>query len=351
MADGGNVMRTLSRSMPTAPMQRLIARRLASSVDDLVADASERGPMTDADGKSGALIEQVVIGGEPFVLKHVDCRSDWIMRQTGDIGGWPITVWESGLLDQLPSCIDHTYVGAAREDRHGAVLMRDVSAWLVPPGDDPLPLDRHLQFLEHLATCHAAYWGWADTIGLMPLGTRYCWFSDTALRCEAALGSPQEVPGIAREGWRRLPERAPRLTESLFPLRDVPWPLVDALAREPHTFLHGDWKVANLGSAPDGRTILIDWALPGAGPPLIELAHYLALNRARLPVGHSREDVIEAYRVALERHGVATDPWWDRQLALCLLGMMVMLGWEKAYGDDDELAWWEARALEGAALL
>ncbi len=61
--------------------------------------------------------------------------------------------------------------------------------------------------------------------------------------------------------------------------------------------------------------------------------------------------MIEAYRVALERHGVATDPWWDRQLALCLLGMMVMLGWEKAYGDDDELAWWEARALEGAALL
>jgi len=37
---------------------------------------------------------------------------------------------------------------------------------------------------------------------------------------------------------------------------------------------------------------------------------------------------------------------------LCLLGALVQFGWEKALGGyDDELAWWEARAVEGARLL
>jgi hypothetical protein len=337
--------------MAAVPGQPLVPRPTAASVDELVADATVRVPMTDADGKSGAVLERVELGGERYVLKHADRRNDWIMRQAGDLAGWPITVWSSGVLDLMPECIDHTYVGAARHGDHGAVLMRDVSQWLVPATDDPVPAEQHLRFLDHLAQVHAACWGWTDSIGLMPPGNRLCWFSDAALACEVELGSPAEVPGIAHEGWSRLPGRAPRLAATLQPLRDEPWPLSDALAREPHTFLHGDWKFANLGSGPDGRTILIDWALPGAGPPLIELAHYVALNRARLPVGHSTENTIDEYRRALERHGIDTEPWWDRQLALCLLGMMLLLGWEKAYGSDEELAWWEARAIEGAARL
>jgi hypothetical protein len=30
---------------------------------------------------------------------------------------------------------------------------------------------------------------------------------------------------------------------------------------------------------------------------------------------------------------------------------MVLLGWEKALGPPDDLAWWELRVLEGAELL
>ena len=45
-------------------------------------------------------------------------------------------------------------------------------------------------------------------------------------------------------------------------------------------------------------------------------------------------------------------PWWDRQLALCLLGAMVLFGWEKALGGyDEELAWWETESVRAAALL
>ena len=68
---------------------------------------------------------------------------------------------------------------------------------------------------------------------------------------------------------------------------------------------------------------------------------YLALNRARLP--ESKEQSIETYRGALERSGIATAEWWDRQLGLSTIAIMVCFGWEKAVGDPDELAWWDGQ--------
>ena len=120
---------------------------VATSVDELIAGASARAPMESADSKSGARFERVVIDGERFVLKHVDTASDWIMRQTGDIGLCPVLTWERGIVDLAPSCIDHATVGAAREGRAGAVLMRDVSELMVPSGDAPISSQQHEQFL------------------------------------------------------------------------------------------------------------------------------------------------------------------------------------------------------------
>jgi hypothetical protein len=76
---------------------------------------------------------------------------------------------------------------------------------------------------------------------------------------------------------------------------------------------------------------------------------YLALNRSRLPI--TKEATIAEFRAALERHGVDTTSWWERQLGLCTVGMMATMAWEKAVGDADELAWWEAAALDGARYL
>ena len=45
---------------------------------------------------------------------------------------------------------------------------------------------------------------------------------------------------------------------------------------------------------------------------------------------------------------MTTEPWWTRQLDLCLLGMAATMGWEKAVGDPAELAWWSARAQDAA---
>jgi hypothetical protein len=58
------------------------------------------------------------------------------------------------------------------------------------------------------------------------------------------------------------------------------------------------------GTHPDGRTILLDWAFPGAGPACWDRCWYLALNRARLP--EPKEAAISRFRAALEDRGIDT---------------------------------------------
>jgi hypothetical protein len=127
-------------------------------------------------------------------------------------------------------------------------------------------------------------------------------------------------------------------------VHDDPTILTSRLSGLPGTFLHGDRKMGNLGSHPDGRTILLDWTLPGGGPACWDLCWYLALNRARLP--EQKEAAIGRFRAALEGRGIATAAWWQEQLDLCLIGVMATFGWEKALGDAGELSWWEARVAD-----
>ncbi len=343
----------MSDPAPAAPL--LTPRLLAPSVDELLAGARRLGEHRPDDARSSALFEQVEVDGERCVVKYVHPDHDFTMRVSGDLGCRPRRVWQLGLMDLAPDVIDHATLGAApwgRNDWGVALLMRDVSAELVPADDDPLPEDQHLRFLDHCAAMAARAWGWHDDLGLLPHRLRWGWFGADQMAGEAALGFPERVPEIAVEGWQRFAERAPaRIATLVEDLRHEPDALATALRATPQTFLHGDWKLGNLGTAGDGRTVLLDWAYPGEGPVGHELAWYLALNRARLPVGHTKESTIDAFRAALARHGIDTAGWWERQLGLCLLGGLVQFGWEKALGDDDELAWWCTAAADGARWL
>ncbi len=334
----------------------LTPRPVHESVADLLAGCTDRRPFAPADPRSATRFESVTIDGERLILKHVHLDDDFTMRVSGDLGCRPLRVWEAGLMDLAPDAIDHAVLAVARGDgRNGwgaALLLRDASTELVPPGDEPISERQHLAFLDHLAAMSAAAWGWHDDRELLQPERRWAWFSDVSLGGERDLGWPEDVPRIAAEGWERFAARAPvSVRELIDPLRRDPTPIVDALRTTPWTLVHGDWKLGNLGTAADGRTILIDWAYPGAGPVGHELAWYLALNRARLPVGHTKESTIDDLRSALERQGIETSGWWDRQLELCLLGALVQFGWEKAFGPDDELGWWCSRAVEGGRRL
>ena len=328
-----------------------------ASVAELIADATERTVLDEVPGKSGARLERVVIGGQPYVLKHLDLAEDWTMRASGCLRGAPLLAWERGILARLPACFNQPIVGVAPQPGHGpapsggcALLMRDVSPWLVPATDEPIGLDQHLRFLRHMAALHAAFWGCGRECEVVPVMHRYLELSPWLARAEAAVGSAHLVPRLVGEGWPRLAEVAPTAAAIVTPLARDPGPLVEALEATPQTFVHSNWKLDNLGTDDEGRTVVLDWEQPGRGSALSDLAWYLAINCRRLP--QRKEDAIDAYRRALEECGIGTEPWWERQLALCLLGALVQFGWEKALGGyDEELAWWEAQAVRAAPLL
>ncbi len=324
--------------------------RLADSLEELVAGATDRREVRTPDARSGARFETLRIAGVPHFLKSLSAADDWIMRVTGNDSHWEYLVWCAGIYDETPPVIDHAMVGMALEGTGPtarlSMLMTDRSADLVPPGDEQVPLPHHADWIDHMAAGHAHFLGWRDDLGLQDLSRRWLYFAPATIAPELEV---DDVPGpvaVAHQGWGLLPERAPRLHDLVTAVHRDPDALSDALRATPLTFVAGDWKLGNVGRRPDGRTVLLDWAYPGEAPPCWDLTWYLALNRARLP--ESKEATIARYRERLEAHGVDTTDWWDRQLGLSLVGIAAVFAWEKAVGDQDELEWWERAALDGA---
>ena len=314
-------------------------RPVASSAAELLAGATGRTPLNRSDGKSAVPMDRLFIDGAPYVTKTISPALDWITRATGDYGCRVLACWRDGILDALPDCIDHAIVGVAHEPatQTTTLLMHDVDPWLVPEGDTLISLEQHRTFLDHMAHLHATFWGRLDLPVLTPMTTRYLTLTPLTAQVEQALGSGADVPALLPRCWDALDAAAPDAARIARWLAADPWPLVSALDATPQTLVHADWKLGNLGSHPDGRTVLLDWQWPGIGPACLDLIWYLAINAARLP--ESKESAIEAYRASLEGHDVETTGWFDRQLSLAILGGSVQLGWNKV-DDDTELSWW-----------
>jgi hypothetical protein len=236
-------------------------------------------------------------------------------------------------------------VSGQGDDAELAMLMRDVAAHLVPEGDTVVPAAQHQGFVEHLAELSAAFWKWRDTMGgLTTMAQRVRFFAPDNIAVELTADAVPGPIAAADKGWALLADRSPALLRVARAVHDDPGLVCDRLAATPCTFLHGDWKMGNLGTQPDGRTILLDWAYPGSGAACWDLCWYMALNRTRLP--ESKEATMERFRRALEHLGLPTASWWEAQLDLCMVGMMAAFGWEKALGDDEELTWWERRVTD-----
>jgi hypothetical protein len=323
---------------------------IVSSREELLAGATDRVIVSPGDARSGSVFERVTIGGERFFAKTLGYRTDWIMRITGDHDLRTLKIWRAGIMSGVPTEIDHTVVGMAadgdNEDALLTILMRDVAARLVPEGDSAISRETHFGLMDGLAALSARYWDWSDDLVLTTLEERMRFFAPDNIATEATVPDPPPPLAMAMQGWPRLGERAPAFSDLLSAIHANPTPLADAMRATPATFLQGDWKMGNLGMHPDGRTILLDWAYPGAGPVCWDLAWYLSNNCRRMPI--TKEATIDALRAALERHGVSTEGWFELQLDLCLLGMAACFGWDKALGDADEFAWWEQHALRGA---
>ena len=297
------------------------------------------------------MFERVTVDGTAYFVKRLSPASDWIMRVTGDQVHRPYLVWRAGIMDRAPACIDHTVVAmdldGTGDDAVLTMLMRDVGGFLVPPGDTVVPPGQHEGFIAHMAALSAAFWGWDDNLGLTTMAQRLRFFAPGTIAAELAAAQVPAPVAAAAAGWAALPARSPLLWR-LARLRPRP-ARGDHRTAGPHAAHLPARRLEDgqPGPHPDGRTILLDWTLPGSGPACWELCWYLALNRARLP--EPKEAVIARFRAALENHGIDTAGWWEPQLDLCMIGIMATFGWEKALGDADELAWWHDRAAEAAA--
>ena len=317
----------------------------------LLVDVVRREPLAVADGRSGSLLERVVLaGGETLVVKHVRDGGDWIMRASHDRGR-AAELWSSGVLARVPEVIDHAVLGAEQVEDGWVVIMRDVSAALVPE-DARITRADSRRVLEAAAALHAAFAG-GPPLDLCPLADRYAFLSPATARREA--GGADEVPALIGRGWERFAEVvAADVAEPVLAVLERPGTLAAALSAFGPTLIQGDLKLGNLGFTTD-RVVMLDWGTQtGWAPPAVEVAWYLAINWSRIDA--TREQVLDDFRAAEgERHDADA-------LRLALLGGLVQLGWDKALhasGHPDpavrareaaDLAWWTERARDALAV-
>lgn len=322
------------------------------------------------DGWSGATL--TVLGGPAgrFILKRTSWATDWIARSTRDHA-----LREAVLAADpvpLPHPIAPAHLGAAADGTAAAILMPDLSAWLIPwdRGDGgPAIVDgeRLARVVEAMATIHAQPWAALRAVD-GPEGPAWPWcpVRERVELLSRASAMRYHLGGLwvgARflAGWdafdalATVPARA--LVEDL---TADPGPLLAALGRLPSTGLHGDLKLANVALLPDGRASIIDWQLTTFAPVALELGWFLVSNVAQLV--SAPDAILDAYRSALgTAGGDALIGDWEAQRDLAILTGLLLRGWRKgldaaagaALPDGstarDDLRWWCDEAVAAAA--
>jgi hypothetical protein len=245
---------------------------ISRSPAELLARASSRERVMPADARSGAVFERIVVGPDRYFVKQLSFGSDWVMRASGDHVGRQYLVWQAGIMGHAPDCIDHAVVAmgvvGAGDDAVLTIVMRDIGEFLVRPGDAIVPAGQHAGFITHMAAMSRAFWGWDDQIGLTTMAQRVRLFAPDTIAAELTAA---EVPGpiaAAVAGWSTLADRSALLSQLARLVHDRPEVITGPLAQTPRTFLAVDWKMGNLGTHTDGRTILLDWAFRGGGPDI-----------------------------------------------------------------------------------
>jgi hypothetical protein len=296
---------------------------ISRSAAELLARASWRERVVPADARSGAVFERVVVGPDRYFVKQVSFASDWVMRASGDHVCRQYLVWQAGIMDQSPDCIDHTVVAmgleGAGDDAVLTIVMRDIGEFLVPPGDAIVPAGQHAGFIAHMAALHRAFWDWDDQVGLTTMAQRVRLFAPDTLATELAAAEVPVVAAAAAAGWTALPRRSPLLWQLARLVHDRPEVITGPLSQTPRTFLAVDWKMGNLGTHP-GRadhpaglglprrragllgSVLVPGAQPGPAARTQGSSDQPVPGRARRPRHRHQQLVAATARPVHDRH-------------------------------------------------
>jgi aminoglycoside phosphotransferase (APT) family kinase protein len=295
-----------------------------------------REPLTHIGQAGNALERDTLDDGRRVVVKRM-AGDDWVARLTHDPGR-ELGVWESGLLRRLPHVIDHAVLVGGRDGAASFLVMRDVSAELLPSARR-LTREESRRVLGAAAELHRSLAG-ASVPGGCSLEDKITLTAPH--RLEWALRGPDYLPKMLVVGWEVFTSEAPReVADAVQALLDNPAPLADALRREPQTVVHGDLRAANFGLLPD-RVVMLDWGLVGEAPAALDFGWYLFVNGWRIDA--TREQVIDDFLEldtgdALELALLANFCW----LAPLVAHELIEASDEKRERARAELAWWIAR--------
>jgi hypothetical protein len=307
------------------------------------------------DGWSGASMSLLRRGGgDRFVLKRDSLARDWIARATND-GPVLREAWFAAHGPALPAGIRAGSLGAGVDDVSGEVgiLMPDLTDVLFD-WDAPISVTQLDHVLSALADMHSFPWQTSDEIGDGP----WCPLRErVSLICRPSLERPgpahdavadRLLPGW--DAWDRLATPAARRVVA--DLAADPRPLLDELASQPASLIHGDLKLANVGIEAGGSVVLVDWQMVSVAPVAVEIGWFLVSNVASLPL--PPDEVIRRYQAWLDN--AISDVGID---AAILVGLLLR-GWRKGMDAEagitlasgasaaDDLAWWCERAVEAA---
>jgi hypothetical protein len=297
-----------------------------------------------------------------YILKIIDPLGDWVSRIANDTYAREYLLTADGLLRNLPAGVTTPIVaGVAFEGRRRGVLMRDVGAHIPLPGDVAFSKAQLGVALRGLARLHDHFAGFSaqrsEELQLTTLDDLLMALSPRTTERERAHQQPGHLALEIGPAWERVAQLRPdvwAIVGSLFADRA---PLIAALEGCVQTLSHGDPVAENL--ALDGDTlILFDWNAAGRRPGLWDVAWFVSVNVARLPV--RREQALELYRAERARLGElpAGGPAWERELALCLFAAAMWSLWQKTFGlehpnpvvrqrEQAELDFWCAAVLNG----
>ena len=365
----------MGRPMPAAASSSWARRTLPGLLDEHGLSGVPERPFPN-DGWSGATLTSLDGPSGRFILKRTSWEGDWIARATRDHAIREAVVAADPV--PLPDPLAPAHLGAAADGTSAAILMPDLSAWLIPwdrPGGEAAIVDDETldRVLEATAAIHALDWsGRGGTIGQIwpwcPVRERVELLTRPAADRYRAGGLPVGARFLA--GWDAFDELAPAAASSLIAeLSADSGPLLEALARLPATGLHGDVKLANVAVLPDRRTALIDWQLATWAPVAVEIGWLLVANVTQLPT--QADAVLERYRAALARapgvgdsdralEGRVVGDWAAQRDLAILLGLLLR-GWRKGLdaaaggvlptgmSAAQDLRWWGEEAVAAAA--
>lgn len=296
-------------------------------------------------GKSGARLERVRLAdGRSVIVKWMRPRGDWQMRATRDPGIRDALVFRSGLLHHLPSPAAHPILEVIGDcgDEVGLV-MRDVTEGLLQAGRRVTRAEIR-RLLEATSAMHRALRD-VEVAGLCSPEDRYLLLSPDVVA--EASSEQNAIRRRALAGWARFFQMAPAgISDAVTTLHGDIRQLTSRLQRFPTTIIHGDLHFANVAMLPN-EVVLLDWGLlTTRAPASTEFAYFLMMRNHHAPAGATLDELVAEYLAVAPE----TPPG---ELALALLGSVVMFGWALALravtgpAGDEELRWWLDHAAAG----